>query len=30
VIIDSDDTNTGSGDEIGICETTLGNIMGAK
>jgi hypothetical protein len=28
--MDSDDTNTGKGDEIGLCETTLGNIMGAK
>jgi hypothetical protein len=29
VMIDADD-NSGNGDEIGICETTLGNIMGAK
>jgi len=29
VIIDSDD-GKGNGDEIGICETTLGNIMGAR
>ncbi len=29
VMIDADD-NSGSGDEIGICETTLGNIMGAR
>jgi len=28
-MIDSD-TDTGKGDEIGICETSLANIMGAK
>ncbi len=29
VMVDSDD-GAGNGDQIGICETTLGNIMGAK
>ena len=29
VMIDSDDNN-GNGDEIGVCETTLGKVMGAR